>query len=568
MKKTLLLAAVLSAFVLLFTGCANSSGGGNSDSGKEKGSEGSGGGSSQPVNVVSSNIGVDGGEVGDENASISIPEGALDSDTTITVKYLSNKEDVSDGPMFGFAGAVEFGPSGTKFKKTAEVMIKLTEISENETISIFCYDEEEKKWKYETSADVFEGYAIFEVSHFSKYRMVDLSPAVYEKYFEIVLNAVSNNDSDSSITDAYKNYLVNTLDMMNRYAEWGGQLYKVCGIWFSGDYTVDGKEGNTGDLICYYGDTSDEGHAINGSLTTDNFKVVDETESQKIITIYLSVYFKPVDTRNIKGHISEEFEWDFDIYTKDWSYSGPNSSSGKTTAKQKGKEKINVEYDYSGFIFIEDDQVNGSITFENIKTKVVDEKASKTIHVIDYDGKGNPYENSDRIITMSLFDKIDVCSHKLTCNVKGTCNNGICELTYDCKNRNLVTIDGDWFFEGEIIGAGFDEIINSSSACTTMRIRVGGDNIPLFSFSVDPELYGEQQESEDDELKDDFDFVVGLISYVLDYYEANPDACPDLPEWIRRNSNDDFDFDPDIKLEGDVTSSKTTQTITVVKPVK
>lgn len=36
MKKTLLLAAVLSAFVLLFTGCANSSGGGNSDSGKEK----------------------------------------------------------------------------------------------------------------------------------------------------------------------------------------------------------------------------------------------------------------------------------------------------------------------------------------------------------------------------------------------------------------------------------------------------------------------------------------------------------------------------------------------------
>ncbi len=66
----------LSIFPMIFIGCANSSGGG----------------SLPPADTVSSNIGAVGGEVGDDNAMISIPAGALDSETTITVKYISNKK--------------------------------------------------------------------------------------------------------------------------------------------------------------------------------------------------------------------------------------------------------------------------------------------------------------------------------------------------------------------------------------------------------------------------------------------------------------------------------------------
>ena len=113
------------------------------------------------------------------------------------------------------------------------------------------------------------------------------------------------------------NYLVNTLDLMNRCEVWNGQLFKVCGIWFSGDYVINGKEGNTEDLRCVYGDTTDESHVIRGSKTTDKFKVINKTESQKIITIYLNVHFKPVETLHFKGHIAEEFMWEFDIISSD-----------------------------------------------------------------------------------------------------------------------------------------------------------------------------------------------------------------------------------------------------------
>ena len=108
-------------------------------------------------------------------------------------------------------------------------------------------------------------------------------------------------------------------------------------------------------MRCVYGDTTDESHVIRGSKTTDKFKVINKTESQKIITIYLNVHFKPVETLHFKGHIAEEFMWEFDIISSDWHN---RESSGKKTGSSRGKEKFNVEYDYSGFIFIENDKIN------------------------------------------------------------------------------------------------------------------------------------------------------------------------------------------------------------------
>ena len=559
---TLVACYCLSILPMIFMGCANSSGSGSSGNGTEEGSGTEAGTETvTPPKTISSVIGAAGGQVGDDNAMISIPAGALKEDTEISIKYLNDAKDVSESILMGFVGAVEFGPTGTKFNTPAEVYIKLTEIPENKTLSIFCYDDETETWNYETSAQIIEDFALFEIKHFSKYRLLNLTPAVYEKYFEIVNDAVSNNSSDSSITDAYLNYLVNTLDMMNRCEVWNGQLFKVCGIWFSGDYVINGKEGNTEDLRCVYGDTTDESHVIRGSKTTDKFKVINKTESQKIITIYLNVHFKPVETLHFKGHIAEEFMWEFDIISSDWHN---RESSGKKTGSSRGKEKFNVEYDYSGFIFIEDDKKNGSISFENIKTKVIDEAATKSIHVNYYNDEGKVVGQEDRTLAISLFDNTDIYSKKLKCNLKGTCNDGICELVYDCGNNNLITIDGDFGVEGSITDSS-GSLPFESSAFSLMRIRVGDNNTPLYSFSIDPEKYNEEQISEKTELKDDFDLVLGLSSIVMEYYESSPELLTQLPEWSRRDANDDFVFDSDFKLDGDVTSIKTTQTITVEK---
>ena len=98
-----------------------------------------------------------------------------------------------------------------------------------------------------------------------------------------------------------------------------------------------------------------------------------------------------------------------------------------------------------------------------------------------------------------------------------------------------------------------------------MRIRVGGNNKPLLSFSIDPDELKEKQESEVAMVKDDFDFVLGLTSSMLEYYEASPELLSQLPDNIRRDSNDDFVFGSEFKIDGDITSIKTTQTITVEK---
>ena len=76
---TLVACYCLSILPMIFTGCANSSGG--NGSGNENNSTAS----------VSSVIGAAGGEVGDDNAMISIPAGALKEDTEISIKYLQQK---------------------------------------------------------------------------------------------------------------------------------------------------------------------------------------------------------------------------------------------------------------------------------------------------------------------------------------------------------------------------------------------------------------------------------------------------------------------------------------------
>ena len=155
MKKSVFSIAVLSALMLIFAACSNSSGGSGNGTGTETGTEDQSQVAEKTISAES------GGEVkAGDNVVITIPAGALDKDTTITVTYYKNEKDISDAPS-EFLGGVEFGPDGTVFNEPVEVKMKLAEKTSNKSISVFCYDEEEDIWDFVTDASIEEGYAKF-----------------------------------------------------------------------------------------------------------------------------------------------------------------------------------------------------------------------------------------------------------------------------------------------------------------------------------------------------------------------------------------------------------------------
>ena len=155
--------------------------------------------------AVSGAIGPSGGQVKDpeNNISISIPAGALSSDTNITATYIESPEILSNKISTDFLGAAEFGPDGTVFAKPVQVTINLNKTPKNSSLAVFCYSAQYDVWEYVTDATPNGNKATFEVTHFSKYQVMNRSNEFLNEYTNMVNHAQVNGLSDSEVIEAF-----------------------------------------------------------------------------------------------------------------------------------------------------------------------------------------------------------------------------------------------------------------------------------------------------------------------------------------------------------------------------
>ena len=253
---------------------------------------------------VETMIGKDGGVVKDEkeNVTISIPQGALQEDTNISAQYIEEPSYLEANPSMNFLGAVEFGPSGITFDKPVEVSLQLTDTPKNNKISIFCYSEEYDIWDYVTDASVSNNIATFNISHFSKYKALDISMEMLMKFNDLVRQAQATGQSDSWIHENFKNYLINEEHVMDIYSYFGGYWYEPCGLIIGGNYHINGKEGDPNELTELIGETNKVGNTYglchDGQLIVDSktYKKIagQPKEGQETISVNVGVYYKMI----------------------------------------------------------------------------------------------------------------------------------------------------------------------------------------------------------------------------------------------------------------------------------
>lgn len=254
--------------------------------------------------AISGAIGASGGVVKDEeeNVTISIPQGALQEDTNISAQYIEEPSYLEANPSMNFLGAVEFGPSGTTFDKPVEVSLQLTDTPKNNKISIFCYSEEYDIWDYVTDASVNNNIATFNISHFSKYKALDISMEMLMKFNNLVRQAQATGQSDSWIHENFKNYLINEEHIMDIYSYFGGYWYEPCGLIIGGNYHINGKEGDPNELTELIGETNKVGNTYglchDGQLIVDSktYKKIagQPKEDQETISVNVGVYYKMI----------------------------------------------------------------------------------------------------------------------------------------------------------------------------------------------------------------------------------------------------------------------------------
>ena len=260
-----------------------------------------------PHEVVNKTLGANGGSIEDEgNAKVSIPSGALSIDTNISLQYVEEPKFLSDDITTNFLGAIEFGPSGTSFNAPVEVNIKLTDTPKNSELSVFCYDEINDIWDFTTSASINNEQATFTITHFSKYKVLDITPNMLEMFNQTVRAAKELNKSDSWIMETYHDYLVNEEHIMDYYACYDGLYYEPCGLNISSAYHLNGVDGDPDELNKQFGKTNKVGNKyglsnISGETTTyaDYLKNKKGTTESKEL-FYVSVI---IDYKMIKPNI-------------------------------------------------------------------------------------------------------------------------------------------------------------------------------------------------------------------------------------------------------------------------
>ena len=248
--------------------------------------------------AISGVIGVAGGEVKDpeNNISIVIPAGALSSETNITATYIDSPEILSDKLSADFLGAAEFGPDGTIFNAPVQVTINLNKTPKNSELAVFCYSTIEDVWEYVTDASLSGTKATFEVTHFSKYQVVDRTKDFLNEYTNMVRHAQVNGLSDSEIISAFRDYLVNEKHILDQYTTYGGYWYEPCGLKIYGQYQIDGKSGDNEALSYREGDSNKVGNTYGMSIidgaTSNKQAVKSATSNQEVYDITVIVEYK------------------------------------------------------------------------------------------------------------------------------------------------------------------------------------------------------------------------------------------------------------------------------------
>ena len=219
-----------------------------------------------PHEPIVKSISATGGELGeeDENLSISFPAGALKQAKEITATYIDESSFINDRPLMNFMGAVEFGPSGTTFDEDVQVTMKLSRKTENyePKLSVFCYDETNDIWDFVSEASYSNSTkeATFTVRHFSKYQCLEITPAMLNKFNDLVYEAKASGYDDAWIMSNYEDYLVNEERVMDYYTEYQGLWYEPIGIFIHGGYQINGVQGDQNVLNKQVGESNQIGN--------------------------------------------------------------------------------------------------------------------------------------------------------------------------------------------------------------------------------------------------------------------------------------------------------------------
>ena len=254
----------------------------------------------ETIQEGSATISSNGGVVKTPNKmELNIPKNALDEDTSIEIKYDGNGQENS----FNSLGLMEFYPSGTTFNKPATVRIKTDEVPDFEELSVYCYDEENEIWDFTTSATYQDGFITFDVTHFSKYEVLNITPEMLEMFTQLVHAASELSKSDSWIIETYRDYLVNDLHIMDYYQKYAELYYYACGLLIDGMYKINNKEGNQEDLIIKVGESNKVGNKYgltkisNETSSYEKYKKQIEsqaTEEQEIIHVNVIIDYKMI----------------------------------------------------------------------------------------------------------------------------------------------------------------------------------------------------------------------------------------------------------------------------------
>ena len=177
-----------------------------------------------------------------------------------------------------------------------KVTINLNKTPKNSALAVFCYSETEDMWEYVTDATPNGKKATFEVTHFSKYHVMDRTSDFLNQFTAMVKSAKVNGSSDAEVIQAFRDYLVNELHIMDQYTTYNGYWYEPCGLKISGQYKYNGGEGDPNSLIRHEGESNKVGNKyglcqIDGATSSRDEKH-NASETSEIFDVTVIVEYK------------------------------------------------------------------------------------------------------------------------------------------------------------------------------------------------------------------------------------------------------------------------------------
>jgi len=243
-------------------------------------------------------IGRSGGCVYDGSANVTIPEGALDSDTKITVKTLNETMlPTSPPPFTELLGATSFGPDGLRFKTNVTITIPLNESKTAGTLlPLFVYNASSGVFiETDVMATVNPSgrTASTNITHFSTVGLFDgLTEAGLDEEITSSIEAGADEiESLEGVEEWIKTELGITICKKVVY-EWIGKCYHVSGMVFTFDYEVVGGPPSPPLEPVSLGDVTTwdewEEYEVQGLVAT----VHDGVEKEVTYILDLTIYLK------------------------------------------------------------------------------------------------------------------------------------------------------------------------------------------------------------------------------------------------------------------------------------